>query len=200
MASSAADLARRLGSVATAVERGQREAVNQTAFVAKQEMIDGIGKSGVKPSSMLGGRKWSVGYNVRGQTRPMALVSYRGPVHWIEGGTKPRVVGARRLGTRAGIQRNVGSGSFGRFRSSRGAKALNIPGIGFRAYANHPGTRARPFWTRTKARIAQRGPEVMQHQLRRQIARSSFGTGSTSVQRDTRSRRAPRNTWTPTNL
>lgn len=218
MASSAADLVRKLNAVATTVDRGKSAAVTEVALVAKTIMVAEAGRSGLRPTTRLGGRPWSVGF-APPKGKPQTIVSYRGPVHWIEGGTKAHVIGAKHLGTRGSIAYNAGTrtasgstrGSFGPFmttttsrrgtRSRAGKKALSW-GVGPKAWAFHPGTRARPFWKRAKAQIAVRGPQEMQRQLRSQIVRAGFGSGGGATSSRPRSgpARSPRNQWTTTRL
>lgn len=218
MASSRKDLVRKLGAAATTIERGQTQAVTQVAVLSKEIMVASAGRSGLRPSSTLGGRKWSVGFNVRGGNRPTALVSYRGPVHWIERGTQPHVIGAKLLGTRGSIAYNAGTatasgstrGSFGPFltttnsrngpRARRGKRALSW-GVGPKAWAFHPGTRARPFWKRARTEVARRAPDEMRRQLRSQLLRAGLGTGSaTAPSRPSGPVRTPRNQWTSVSI
>lgn len=184
-------------------------------------MVASAAGSGLRPSSRLAGRPWSVGFNVKGANRPTALVSYRGPVHWIESGTKPHVIGARLLGTRGSIAYNAGQqtasgstrGSFGPFmeftnsrngpRARKGKRALSW-GVGPKAWAFHPGTRARPFWKRAKTAVAQQAPHEMQRQLRRQLFRAGLGSGggapTSGPRRPSTPASAPRSQWTTVSL
>lgn len=196
MARSAAELAAKLHAAATYVDRSRKEAVFEASLLAKEIMIDHAGRSGLKPGSKLGGRPWSVGFDVKGTNRPTSLVRFRGPVHWVEGGTKSHVIGARLLGTRGSIAYNAGTrtasgstrGSFGTFmltttsrrgtRERKGKRALYWSGATSpKAWAWHPGTRARPFWRGAKTDTAKRVPPEVQRQLRRQLVRAGLGSG-----------------------
>lgn len=193
--SSTAELVSKLHAAATYVDRGRKESVFESSLLAKQIMLDHAARSGLRPGSKLGGRSWGVGFDVKGTNRPTSLVRFRGPVHWIEGGTHAHVIGARLLGTRGSIAYNAGTrtasgstrGSFGGFlltttsrrgtRARAGKRALSWPGASSpKAWVWHPGTRARPFWRGAKSEIADRVPPEVQRQLRRQLLKAGLGS------------------------
>jgi hypothetical protein len=150
------ELAGKLAVGARALQRAQRVAVANAALATKGVMLTGPPKSGLAvgaPIPRASGKPWSVGYSVKGTAEPSALIAYRGPVHWVEGGTKPHPVfprkgaraarrGARAVAALTGQTVTAGAGM------STGV--LSIPKIGARAYANSPGGAAKPFWNATK--------------------------------------------------
>lgn len=181
MASSAADLVRKLDRLATTVDRGKTAAIGETAMVVKAEMLLGPSRSGIRPTTRIAGAKWGVGFELKPK---WALVSYRGPLHWAEWGTQAHVIGAKQLGSRASIRNAAGfrtasgstRGAFGGARGGKGKRALVIPGAATpKAWAWHPGARARPFWDATRKRAQESGSDEYRRVLNRQIRKSGFG-------------------------
>lgn len=83
--------------------------------------LSGVGRRGAKVNVRFD--------NPVGKLEPAVLVRMVGPAHLIENPTKPhRIPNPRR---RRGRRRVV-----------------SIPGVGVRAYANHPGTRGRKPWAK----------------------------------------------------
>lgn len=151
------ELAGKLAVGARGLQRAQKTAVANAALAAKGVFLTGPPRSGLAvgaPIPRARGKPWTVGYSVKGgPTSPSALIAYRGPVHWVEGGTKPHPVfpkkgaraarrGAKAISALTGQTVTAGAGMSG--------GVLNIPNVGPRRYANSPGGPARPFWHTTK--------------------------------------------------
>jgi hypothetical protein len=140
------------------IPRTNRAGVEAAALFAKGVMVDGAVAAGLRRGGTLpahGKAKWGARFDVKGPANGPhhAFVRYVGPVHWAFGGTKPHVIGARRLGSRKAIAARAGTGQgFGRMKNKRGAKALSTP-FGPRAYVNHPGMAGRNTWPATKKRV-----------------------------------------------
>lgn len=137
----------------TVIPRAQRQANEQAARAVKPVWY---GQAGLRPGSVVAGRKVSIGDTTRGTSNVVTLIRWQGPVHLVEGDTARHVIAAKGLATRAGARKRLlggraefgGSvrGSFGAFRTvKRGKRALTI-GPNLRAYAFHPGTKGRRFW------------------------------------------------------
>lgn len=99
------------------------------------------------------GAKVGVGFDVKGDVKPTAIVYARGPLHLIERPTKPHVIvpKRRRRQTRSG-RGNIGGFSVDQERLAAGStavrkrgRALSTP-AGPRARVDHPGTSGKyPF-------------------------------------------------------
>jgi len=151
-----------------------------TALHVKQIFEASAASSGALGRSLKGKRKViGARYDMRAKkaAEGQVIITYTGPAHLLNNPTKPHFIGARRLGSRrrlSGLSAGVGAvsafggsnrGVFGGLlpaervtRSgavrSGGKQALTIGG-NLRAYAFHPGTRGKDFFSRAKA-IAQR--------------------------------------------
>lgn len=180
MARSAAELATKIGRVATAVDRGRKQTVLEMGLAAKDEFLAGPPRVGLGRRSRLAGAKWGAGFNIKGTRNPTALVSYRGPVHWFQGGTRPHFItpkgfrGSRRSrGERAagGLGNRVSAAKVG-----RGAnQAMRLPDGGIRRTVWHPGMRARPFFRGVKRQVEKKVPEVAAKRLNRNIRDAHWG-------------------------
>ena len=163
---SPAEMVGKIRALGTATERSAQQAVGAGALATKTIMVQTAGARGLPLGAKIAGKKWSVGYDVKGGRNPAALVRYRGPFHLFDNPTKPHVITAKRLGTRtsrasrAARASTGGAGAFGGFGERRGAKALAIGG-NLRAYANHPGTAGARSFPAARAIAELRVPRVM---------------------------------------
>jgi hypothetical protein len=167
----AGELAAKLGRLSKAVETNQRDAVNAAARATSDVMYREAMRSIGGPN--LVGRKW--GTMVRKATstaRPEAIVQYRGPVHWMESGTKPHTIVSRKVGSNRSRRATWPTGS-GMFSEARRRGAVVVGGQP-RAYARSRGSRARPFWDRAKTASAPVASQVMRRALVEQPIRSIF--------------------------
>lgn len=170
-----AELVSKLRALGTATERSAHQAVSEGALATKTIMVQAATARGLSTNSRLAGRKWSVGYDVKGGRQPVALVRYRGPFHLFDNPTQPHFIVAKRLGQRTSRRSRgqraqgaalvgsfglSGSGAFGGIGDRRGAKALTI-GPNFRAYARHPGTSGAGSFSVAKIAAKHRVPRVM---------------------------------------
>lgn len=169
--SNAAAFARKMHRTATFIERGEQQTVRDMGFAAKDAFNDAFRSgTGITP----GGNSLRMGAYFN-QRAGVALVAYRGPVHWWQGGTLGHQVTPRGRGGRSSQY------SGGRFRGTRsgrsragGARALRTPD-GPRARAYPRGMRARPFFRDAKKRASQVAPQVAQELLHKNIRRAGFG-------------------------
>lgn len=106
--------------------------------------MSGVGKRGAK----VGAR-----YD-KGNRSSTAVVRALGPVQLVEGSTKPhRIPRQRKRGRR---------------------RVIAIPGVGVRASANHPGTRAKRPWAKAMDRAIPKVPAVIQEETAKAL-RGVFG-------------------------
>ena len=99
------------------------------------------------------GKKIGVSYDP-GHSSGTAVVRATGPVHLIESNTKPHRIPKER---------------------SRGRRRLVvIPGVGVRAWANHPGTRGKHPWAKGVAIAVPKVPKIVDAELDRTL-REHFG-------------------------
>jgi hypothetical protein len=141
--SSAAQLAKKLQSTATALPKAQQRAGNQAALAIKTSWISIAGGYGLKPTSTIGRRRWSVRYN-QGKLGNV-YIRFTGMVHLFTNPTKAHEITPRGFG-----------GGRGR---SRGKRALVINGSPRRS-SNHPGTKGQNFWPACKRSAQTVAPQV----------------------------------------
>lgn len=109
-----------------------RRGINAAALHTKRSVEAEMSAAGLggKRLSGVGARGARIGarYDVKGTDNPVALVRATGPFHLIERSTKPHRIAPKKR------------------RRGQGKRAMAIPGVGPRASAQHPGTRAKhPF-------------------------------------------------------
>lgn len=97
---SAAEFAGKMNRVATSIPRAAKTGVSESALRGKQTILAVAASRGVTPSSRIAGAKWSVGYDIKGTTRPTALLRIRGPFHLVEGPTREHEIKAGQRGRR----------------------------------------------------------------------------------------------------
>lgn len=157
MSSSPADFAHRCQKMATTIPRAQRDAVFAAAMAAKESFIAAAAGAGLRPGVKLrgvgkSGASWGVGFSIKGQQNPTALVAFRGPVHLVNNPTKPHTIAPRRKGVRA-VPR--GDGTF----------SASVP---------HPGTRGKHFFDPAKAQVEAQTPAILAGATRRALL-DNFG-------------------------
>jgi hypothetical protein len=104
------------------------------------------------------GAKVDVKLTTRGSgTGAQALVLPVGPVSLVEGDTRGHVQPFQYLATRSGGARSY---SMNRRRRAVRARAMNIPGVGWRTYVKHPGTRGKHPVSRAMAGAGARAGEA----------------------------------------
>lgn len=165
-ASIGADIAGRVLKLAKVVESGSVETVKAAAEAAKAEQLkrmraDSGGDlklSGVnKAKGRAGNAKIGVSYRVRKAAGvgvdATAMIRATGPLQIINNDTAGRVIRSaystntrRTKRVKGGSSRGfVGPVLPGQFAGGRKA-VLNIPGVGFRRSARHPGTKGKDTW------------------------------------------------------
>jgi hypothetical protein len=147
-------------SVETVTKSADRAAKLQEARIKRDSGGDSK-LSGVNASKGRGGNA-AVGVKVtvnKSKTSPSALVAATGPLQIINNNTAGHVIRSAYLsggGLRSGTSKKFGQLSqaagpglsFGRgnFIGPRKAEVINIPGVGFRRSARHPGTKGKQTW------------------------------------------------------
>jgi hypothetical protein len=127
------DLKRRVDKIETAIDRSARESVRLAAQTAKSIQLDVMKADAggdLKLSRVRSGKGAAIGarYDLRGMGREStAEVKATGPVPLIANPSKPHPIPRK---------------------NARRRKVLNIPGIGVRASAQHPGTKGKDTWNR----------------------------------------------------
>jgi len=173
MADDFGDIARKFGNLAYAMERGNRTTVEEMSFEVKKEFEKGPPRSGLGRGSLLAGRPWRASFNVRGSKNAVGLVFYRGPVHWIERGTKPHRIAAR-AGVGARAARSDPAVPLRMSSRKSGARAVKGP-KGPSVSVPHPGTGARPFMSKVKRESRQVALAQLQRTQHTNILRAGFG-------------------------
>ena len=153
------DLGKVLTRFARTIESASVDTVSAAAGKAKVEQLkvmrrdsggdlklSGVGRSKGRP----GGAKIGVNYKVHKASvfgvSATASIKATGPLPLINNDTAGRVI--RSAYSRGRARRGfVGPTTSGQFRGDRRA-VLNIPGIGFRRSARHPGTKGKDTWQR----------------------------------------------------
>lgn len=186
------NLAKRINKLQVAVEKGRVDAVKRSAEKAKAAQLavmrsDSGGDlklSGVnKRKGRAGGATLNVNYRVRssGMTAT-ALIKATGPLQIIDGDTSGHVVrsayGSNTRGTvgrRRGSSRGfIGPVIGGQFSGGRKA-VLNIPGVGFRRTARHPGTKGKDTWKRGRKDAEPKVATEMKSSVSKTIAQGMKG-------------------------
>lgn len=100
----------------------------------------------------------------RSSTKPSAFIGATGPLQLINNDTAGHVI--RSAYTRGrGRKGFVGPTLPGQFATTGGGSgAINIPGVGFRAWARHPGTKGKGTW---QAGAKQAAPEIRKNMSKR---------------------------------
>lgn len=137
-------------TVSTAALSAKRIHEREIARVAGADMaLSGVGTARGKK----GNTKVGVRFTLEGNANtPQAFIKATGPLHIVERNTAGHVIrsayskGKRRKGF-------VGPASAGQFTGGRNA-AVNIPGVGFRRSARHPGTTGQHPWRKGATKAA----------------------------------------------
>jgi len=145
-------LPQRMQKLARAVESAQPRVLKDGAFAAtkihRKIIKDDVG--GESRMSGVGKRGQKVGarFDISGDK---AAISATGPLHLIERRTKPHRIPRQRKTSRAKKRYAV------------------IPGVGVRAYAKHPGTRAQHTWTRAAPKAQKAATDAIREEYWRWI-------------------------------
>lgn len=166
MRSAGGDIARRMQKLAATIEGGSVDTVKASAEVAKREQLvrmrrDSGGDlklSGVGAAKGRGGNApIGVSYRVKKESGigvgATAFVQATGPLQIINNDTAGRVIRSAYSKGRATVSRRtvarrgfVGPVLPGQFSEGGRRAVLNIPGIGYRRSARHPGTKGKQTW------------------------------------------------------
>ena len=130
------------------LKAAQKPAIEREALAAKKYMQTAARMAAGADMRLSGmkGRKLDVGYQSHGTK---ATVFARGPWGLTEFGAGPHIISSRRGGG-SRRSRSTRLSAFGPSigRGGRVRGAINIPGIGWRLYARHPGTKGKHTWER----------------------------------------------------
>lgn len=156
------DLAGLMVNISKAVGAGSKATVSTAALAAKRihereiERVAGadMALSGVGAAKgKKGNTKVGVRFTLEGDSNsPQAFIKATGPIHLVEWGTSGHVIrsayskGKRRKGF-------VGPTTAGQFSGGSNA-VINIPGVGFRRSARHPGTTGQHPWRKGTVKAA----------------------------------------------
>lgn len=150
-----------MSGIERAIQDGRSAAIKKAALAGKVIHAAEISKASGGDSKLSGvgpkGAKVGVRFDMaRGSFDPEALLKATGPMQLIESDTSGHVIRSRHA---TGYKRRgfVGPTLPGQFRvkNTFGPKlspVLNIPGIGYRRSARHPGTRGKHPWQKGKDR------------------------------------------------
>lgn len=122
------------------LQRLETNTVRIAALAVKSSVLEQLQVAGVKDGKLRGVGKKGAAVGVSStMAGNKALVKATGPLHLLERNTK-----AHRIGRRT---RSATTGRSLVDRSGQDIKSvLVIPGVGFRAWANHPGTKGKHPW------------------------------------------------------
>jgi hypothetical protein len=158
----AGDLTRRAQKIERAIDTGTRDIVRQAAQEAKDAQLEALRRDagGDLRLSRVGRRGAAIGarYDLRGQGRTTsAEVKATGPVPLLANPSKPHRI------PRQGGRRRRG--------------VIVIPGVGVRAYANHPGTRGKDSWNKGRERAEPRVRTVIGRKTDEVVKRAFLSGG-----------------------
>lgn len=137
------DFAWRVGRIATAVDRGRKDTLRQAGMVGKKEHVNLLRRDsgGDLKLSGVGKRGARIGarFDLDGDTA--VAVKATGPVHFLANPMSPHRIPRQRVRGRR--------------------RVVVIPGVGVRAYANHPGTKGKDSWNRAVPEARRKVTKVM---------------------------------------
>lgn len=145
---SPAELASKLRNAGGAIDGAAKDGVAKAALMVKTNVVAEM--RGVTRLRGVGkrGAKVGVRYDIKGTGNPTALIRMTGPAQLLERDTRPHEIKPRGK-----------------------KKAINIPGIGPRASAHHPGTKGKHPWARGLARSLPKVGEVMRREQAESLRR-----------------------------
>lgn len=151
------DFAKRIGKITTAVREGERETLMRAGMAGKAEHAKPIRSDSGGDNRLSGVGRRGARVGARFDVKP-DLVEFKatGPLHFLANPMSPHRIEPKKRG-RAG-----------------GRRVLVIPGIGPRAFANHPGTRGKDTWNKaTRKARAEVSKEIHNRQVN--IIRKALG-------------------------
>lgn len=154
-AAAASDWGQRVNKIRTSVERGRSETLKKAGMAGKtaHNAVIKRDSGGDMRLSGVGKRGARVGsrFDVRGDDVEFKAT---GPLHFVANPMSPhRIPRVRTRGRR---------------------RVVVIPGVGVRAYANHPGTKGKDTWNRG-AKVARTKVSRELHDVHTNIVRKAFG-------------------------
>lgn len=129
-----AQAARKFSRLAADIPTMRQKALVASAQVMKQSAQGTLRIAAPRGQLNVGKRGARVGVRYDQPTPNTALVRMTGPAHLLESDTKPHRIPREKVGR-------------GRARRAN-SKLISIPGVGVRAYANHPGTKGKHPWAK----------------------------------------------------
>lgn len=148
------DFVVRFRRMSTAVERGRKDTIVAASLAAKKVHADTIRKdTGDSRLSGVGKRGAKVGARFDMKRPDRAEVKATGPLHFVAHPMSPH-----------------------RIPKARGERARKryavIPGVGVRAYANHPGTKGKNTWNKATRKAQSAATRELQRETRTIIKRA----------------------------
>lgn len=154
-------------------EQGDRKSLLPVARTVQATLDVSAATAGLRKGSRIAGKPWRGTY-IRNQGTNELAVGYSSPAHLVNNTNRSHIIGARKLGTKKRISKQVLSaqGPVGLVLSDtrQGAKALHWPGH-FARYVHHPGSRGKRFYERAKPVAQKEGGAVFQSTVHRALAR-----------------------------
>jgi hypothetical protein len=158
---SASELAGKFSRLAAEVPEANRLAVNRSAQLGKEVMLQGAVKAGLRRGGALpshGKARWGVktqlgtsgrtsfiGSSSATGAHVAAMLSYTGPVHWAIYGTQDHVIGARGRGGRAAFRRRYARSKANALVGLTGGKGSRGQTLGSGRYRTGKGALALAF-------------------------------------------------------
>lgn len=152
---SVSELQAKMVRYTNAIEDANLDAVSKSAQVVKDRILDRARPATGGDLKLSGARNRSVGVSYSVDSRG-ALVRATGPMHWLEGGTKPHAIVPKALGGSRAMRSSFVANAFGtglqRLETGKRA-ALKFPGAGrngsgFAAYSRRAGgLKAQHVWS-----------------------------------------------------
>lgn len=176
----------RLRKTAAVLERGNKNTLNQAALAAKKtivaRMMRDTGGDGVLSGVGRNGRRLDVSYKLEGTaSNPRAFIKALGPWPLIENNTRGRVIRSRHSVVRGSSGRGrlaragfVGPLLPGQVQGNRRA-VLNIPGIGYRRSARHPGTKGKKTFAKGRQASAPIVTQILRKRSTEIVKAGVFG-------------------------
>lgn len=154
-------------------EQGDRKSLLPVARAVQSALDSSAAGVGLRKGSKIAGKPWRGTY-IRNQGASELAVGYASPAHLVNNTNRAHIIGARKLGTRKRISKQVlsTSGPVGLTVSDtrKGATVLYFNGI-FARYVHHPGSKGKQFYEHAKPIAQKEGGVVFQSTIHRSLAR-----------------------------
>jgi hypothetical protein len=150
-----AGFAKACRSMAADAPKLERRATNAAALEVKGVLLAEMRRAAPNLRLNVGKRGKKIGVSYQpGASSGTAVIRATGPVQLIESATKPHRIPRERR---------------------RGRRVVVIPGLGVRAWANHPGTRGKHPWSKGVALAVPKVPKIVDVELNRTLGKHFGG-------------------------